>query len=89
MEEVASHLDLKHQIDVPAILDIKWCHNLIENKPVFGMVNADGCLDLWHPCEDDTCKLYHSHSIGDDRLALSLDWSTGKYERQAYPYAHS
>ena len=76
---------------MPAILDIKWCgHSLLE-KAVFGVVNSLGNLYLYDVklTNDDTDKMVVNKitdiSIGQDdeneTLALSLDWSTGKYER--------
>ena len=81
--------------DTAAILDIKWCRHLLHDHAIFGVVNSLGVLTLYEarntvelPAED-VCSVELSKvadiAIGKDEenetLALSLDWSTGKYEK--------
>ncbi|KAG7171307.1 diphthine methyltransferase-like isoform X2 [Homarus americanus] len=78
-------LVLVQQIDMPAILDMKWCHNKIENDPVLAIANASGHLLLYklQPIDDGTVRLkfwIKSEIDEEDTLALSLDWSTGKIQ---------
>ncbi|XP_077980321.1 diphthine methyltransferase-like [Glandiceps talaboti] len=64
--------------DCPAILDLKWAHHTVNDKPCLGIVNASGKLVLYQ-IQDDKAILEEECSlqIGGERLALSLDWSTG------------
>ncbi|XP_042579794.1 diphthine methyltransferase [Cyprinus carpio] len=70
--------------DTPAILDLKWCHVPISERPVLGMATASGEIQLYKlmGSQQGTCGLEHelSTGLGPDRLALSLDWSTGRGE---------
>ena len=71
--------------EVPAILDVKWCHYCPGERPMFGVVDASGRLTL-NLLETDathkyTCTEISNISVGEDRLALSLDWSTGVHHR--------
>ena len=67
--------------EVPAILDIKWCHIPLYESPLFGVVNASGQLviatigntDLGSVTTNDVTTVV----ITEQGLALSLDWSTG------------
>ena len=71
--------------EVRAILDMKWCHYCPADTPVFGVVDASGRLSMNKVLPDDdskfTCTEVGEVSVGEDRLALSLDWSTGQYHR--------
>ncbi|XP_053336863.1 diphthine methyltransferase isoform X2 [Clarias gariepinus] len=70
------------RIDTPAILDLKWCHTELFERPLLGMATACGEIQL-HQLKDapeGSCALgrVSSTELGPDRLALSLDWSTGR-----------
>ncbi|XP_067087725.1 diphthine methyltransferase [Osmerus mordax] len=70
------------RIDTPAILDLKWCHVPVSEQPLLGMATANGELQL-HTLtanKEGRCDLkpVASADVGEDRLALSLDWSTGR-----------
>ncbi|KAI7813712.1 diphthine methyltransferase isoform X1 [Triplophysa rosa] len=70
------------RIDTPAILDLKWCHVPISERPLLGMATAGGEIQLYKLTEPQqvTCDLECESCtvLGPDRLALSLDWSTGR-----------
>lgn len=72
------------RIDTPAILDLKWCHVPISEHPLLSMATAGGEIKLYKLTEpkQGTCVLECELStvLGPDRLALSLDWSTGRGE---------
>ncbi|KAB5528632.1 hypothetical protein PHYPO_G00142470 [Pangasianodon hypophthalmus] len=70
------------RIDTPAILDLKWCHTEIYERPLLGMATACGEIQLHRlkDTQDGRCALecVLSTELGPNRLALSLDWSTGR-----------
>ncbi|XP_056143820.1 diphthine methyltransferase [Lampris incognitus] len=70
------------RINTPAILDLKWCHVPVSEKPLLGMATASGELQLFTLGESQEAhwglKSLTSLEMGVDRLALSLDWSTGR-----------
>ncbi|KAG7480491.1 hypothetical protein MATL_G00056650 [Megalops atlanticus] len=70
------------RIDTPAILDIKWCHVPVLERPLLGMATARGELQLHrlNDTQEGSCRLeaVSGLELGPDRLALSLDWSTGR-----------
>ncbi|KAG7318256.1 hypothetical protein KOW79_018011 [Hemibagrus wyckioides] len=70
------------RIDTPAILDLKWCHTELYERPLLGMATACGEIQLHglKDKQDGRCALEHvlSTELGPNRLALSLDWSTGR-----------
>ncbi|KAK1792245.1 hypothetical protein P4O66_012196 [Electrophorus voltai] len=72
------------QIDTPAILDLKWCHIPVLERPLLGMATACGEIQLhtFIETQHNSCGLEHvlSTGLGPDRLVLSLDWSTGRGE---------
>ncbi|KAM4616196.1 diphthine methyltransferase isoform 2-T3 [Polymixia lowei] len=69
-------------MDTPAILDLKWCHVPISEKPLLGMATASGELQLYTLTDSQEGRrglnALTSLEVGSDRLALSLDWSTGR-----------
>ncbi|TRY81956.1 hypothetical protein DNTS_013401 [Danionella cerebrum] len=79
-----SPLTETQRIDTPAILDLKWCHVPVSECPVLGMATASGEIQLYRLMDAQQgssaleCEL--SAELGPDRLALSLDWSTGRGE---------
>ncbi|KAL4660793.1 diphthine methyltransferase isoform X1 [Arapaima gigas] len=70
------------QIDTPAVLDIKWCHVPVRERPLLGVATASGELQLWRLADTEESRygleLVSSTELGMERLALSLDWSTGR-----------
>ncbi|XP_071547230.1 diphthine methyltransferase [Panulirus ornatus] len=81
-------LVLVQQIDMPAILDMKWCHHKIHGNPALAITNASGQL-LLYKLETITnvkvkLEFWCKYEIDEkDTLALSLDWSTGKAENES------
>ncbi|XP_050670919.1 diphthine methyltransferase-like isoform X1 [Leptidea sinapis] len=70
-----------HSIDTAGILDQKWCYHKLNNHPVLGVVTADGFIEVHRLVDNDgvlTLELWLKESVGEDVLALSLDWSTNK-----------
>ncbi|XP_038212355.1 diphthine methyltransferase isoform X2 [Zerene cesonia] len=68
-------------IDTSGILDQKWCYHRINDCPVLGIVTSEGCLQLYKLEDNDgtlNLNLWLETSIGENILALSLDWSTNK-----------
>ncbi|XP_044008905.1 diphthine methyltransferase isoform X2 [Aphidius gifuensis] len=85
--ETMGKLKLLQTIDVPAVLDMKWSHVRIQNNIYLGVVNSIGYIQIYKLQIDETTgdamiKLHIekklSQKSGDEILALSLDWSTGK-----------
>ncbi|XP_040051045.2 diphthine methyltransferase isoform X4 [Gasterosteus aculeatus] len=73
------------RIDTAAILDLKWCHVPFPGGAVLGIAAATGELQL-HTLSDsqqEGGRRLHplcSVEVGAERLALSLDWSTGRMD---------
>lgn len=81
-QKIDEKLCLVQQIDMPAILDMKWCQHEISGTPVLAIANAVGQLLVYRLitageklCLEYQCKFEIEE---DETLALSLDWSTGK-----------
>lgn len=72
------------RMDTAAILDLKWCHVPVSERPVLGLAAATGDLQLYtlRDAQDGSGRLQalSSLEVGADRLALSLDWSTGRLD---------
>ncbi|MBN3323848.1 DPH7 methyltransferase, partial [Atractosteus spatula] len=70
------------RIDTPGILDIKWCHVPVSDRPLLGLASSSGELQLYRlgGTQEASCALeaVSSLELGPDRLALSLDWSSGR-----------
>ncbi|KAM4577655.1 diphthine methyltransferase isoform 1-T1 [Odontesthes bonariensis] len=76
--------ELQH-MDTAAILDMKWCHVPVSEKPVLGMAAATGELQLYTLSEGQqeggrSLQTLCSSEVGAERLALSLDWSSGRMD---------
>ncbi|XP_068590379.1 diphthine methyltransferase [Cebidichthys violaceus] len=72
------------RIDTAAILDLKWCHVPLSGGAVLGMAAATGELQLY-TLSDSQEGGHRLHplccvEVGAERLALSLDWSTGRMD---------
>ncbi|KAI0724560.1 WD-40 repeat-containing protein [Cerioporus squamosus] len=65
------------ETELPAILDMKWCHRDASVSPLLGIADSEGHITL-HELHSDTSKLRQVQSIScatSDVLCLSLDWS--------------
>ncbi|KAJ2939180.1 hypothetical protein O0L34_g8492 [Tuta absoluta] len=67
-------------IDTSGILDQKWCHHEISGFPILAVVTSDGKLQLYKLVkkEDFELEFWLETSIGQNILALSLDWSSNR-----------
>ncbi|XP_067868844.1 diphthine methyltransferase [Heterodontus francisci] len=85
-DQLYSPLTEIQRIEMPAILDLKWCHVPLGGYPVLGIANAEGSLELCNltQCEKNSSSLKPrcSVSVGSECLALSMDWSTGRGEHE-------
>ncbi|XP_074526967.1 diphthine methyltransferase [Halichoeres trimaculatus] len=72
------------RMDTAAILDLKWCHVPLSGKAVLGMAAASGELQLYTLSNSQeggrSLHALSSLEVGVQRLALSLDWSTGRMD---------
>ncbi|XP_047446825.1 diphthine methyltransferase isoform X2 [Mugil cephalus] len=70
------------RMDTAAILDLKWCHVPVSEKALLGMAAATGELQLYTLSGSQeggrSLQALSSLEVGAERLALSLDWSTGR-----------
>lgn len=76
-------LVLVQQIDMPAILDLKWCCHRVQGNVLLAVANAIGQITVYRLESSGDLgpqlTLLYEHSIAEaDTLALSLDWSTRK-----------
>ncbi|KAI8097486.1 WD40-repeat-containing domain protein [Halteromyces radiatus] len=75
----------KQMIETPAILDMKWCHSLIDNDQVLGVADSIGGLTLYalQTSEDNVTNFVQKQHIqvteDHSNLCLSLDWSTRRF----------
>lgn len=81
-------LVLVQQIDMPAILDLKWCCHAVQGNVLLAVANAAGQIVVYRlEVRDELspqlvfwCQL---NTDEEDTLALSLDWSTRKNHSDA------
>ncbi|KAK9523214.1 hypothetical protein VZT92_019620 [Zoarces viviparus] len=73
------------RIDTAAVLDLKWCHVPLSGGAVLGMAAATGELQLYTLSDSQEgghrLEPLCSVEVAAERLALSLDWSTGRMDR--------
>lgn len=76
---VTDKTELVEQINMPAILDMKWSRHRVFGKIVLAIVNASGEMLLYYlneEVEQLKLKYWCKYTLeGDKTLALSLDWS--------------
>ncbi|KAI8991342.1 WD40-repeat-containing domain protein, partial [Mycotypha africana] len=76
-------LQPKQTIDMPAILDMKWSHNLICDKQILGVVDSIGGFHMYsfsdsgnNSSDDHLVNIGHTQATDDTSvLCLSLDWA--------------
>lgn len=78
-------LQLQQRMDMPAILDMKWCHHMVHGLPLLAIANAAGHV-LIYVLKDENgsamLKLFCKYEVDKDTLLLSLDWSTNKFQSE-------
>ncbi|KAF8560353.1 WD40 repeat-like protein [Imleria badia] len=69
------------EIDLPAVLDMKWCHRSSTSTPVLGIADSEGNISLheWLAHENRLTLLQRLSCAPDDILCLSIDWSNRRY----------
>ncbi|KAI0655085.1 WD-40 repeat-containing protein [Cubamyces menziesii] len=70
--------DLLQETELPAILDMKWCHRESSATPVLGIADSEGHITL-HELRTEEGRLLQLQSIScasTEVLCLSLDWSS-------------
>lgn len=76
------HLEQHQVLDLPAVLDMKWCQHMFSGKILLGVVTATGELLIFELRDDKKLvQVTGTHVIADNSkevLALSLDWSCAK-----------
>ncbi|XP_049752052.1 diphthine methyltransferase isoform X2 [Elephas maximus indicus] len=84
-ESPASPLVEIQRRDMAAILDMKWCHIPVAGHTLLGLADAGGSVQLLHLVDSEknayALQPFSSLTLGEQSLALSLDWSTGKTGR--------
>ncbi|KAI8885738.1 WD40 repeat-like protein [Backusella circina FSU 941] len=72
----SSALDPEQVIETPAVLDMKWSHSPIQDKPTLGVVDAMGGFRLYGFEQDKLISTGHVQATDDPSiLCLSLDWA--------------
>ncbi|KAM5536189.1 hypothetical protein V8D89_010088 [Ganoderma adspersum] len=69
---------LIYDVELPAILDMKWCHRAASVSPLVAIADSEGHITL-HELQNEESRLDQVQSIScvsSDRLCLSLDWSS-------------
>ncbi|XP_011812779.1 PREDICTED: diphthine methyltransferase [Colobus angolensis palliatus] len=71
--------------DTSAILDMKWCHIPVAGHALLGLADASGSIQLLRLVESEekshVLEPLSGVALEEQRLALSLDWSTGNTGR--------
>ncbi|KAI0801258.1 WD-40 repeat-containing protein [Fomes fomentarius] len=79
-------LNLLHETELPAILDMKWCHRTPSALPLLGIADSEGHITL-HELNNDKSQLKQIQSVecaASDILCLSLDWSNRRTPTEDY-----
>ncbi|XP_033335696.2 diphthine methyltransferase [Megalopta genalis] len=76
-------LTLLQDLDVTAVLDMKWAH-VCQNRILLGVVNSLGYLQIYqmkNNKESEYLELLTGKKVAGDKeiLALSLDWCSGRW----------
>ncbi|KAK3882844.1 hypothetical protein Pcinc_012814 [Petrolisthes cinctipes] len=78
-------LQVVQNMDMPAILDMKWCHHMVYGLPLLAIANASGQVLIYALKDGNSyavLKLFCQYEIGKDTLVLSLDWSTNRIQSE-------
>lgn len=79
-------LKLLNQLEVPAVLDMKWAHIVHKGRILLGVANALGFLQIYQleKSEVESLTLLSEIRISneDECLALSLDWCSGRWTNE-------
>ncbi|KAJ6610905.1 WD40-repeat-containing domain protein [Mycena sp. CBHHK59/15] len=64
-------------LDLPAVLDMKWCHRSISAAPLLGVADSEGNITLheWQEHESNLKSISSISCASSDVLCLSMDWS--------------
>jgi len=64
-------------IDLPAVLDLKWCPRSSTTTPILGIADSEGNISLheWLAHENRLSLIQRLPCATDDVLCLSIDWS--------------
>ncbi|XP_014611062.1 PREDICTED: diphthine methyltransferase isoform X2 [Polistes canadensis] len=78
------NIKLLQQLETEGVLDMKWAHGMCNQKILLGVVNSLGYLQIYQLLSgnNEMLKLMTELKVNDQKeeiLALSLDWSIGKY----------
>ncbi|KAF9015168.1 WD40-repeat-containing domain protein [Cyathus striatus] len=67
--------------DLPAILDMKWCHRSEAARPLLATADSEGGITLfeWQHSEHKLKKTSMIFCATSDTLCLSLDWSNRRF----------
>jgi diphthamide biosynthesis protein 7 len=66
-------------LDTPAILDLKWSYQLINEKCLLGQVGSDGSLSIFLMNNQNYLFFLHKLILNPNNLCLSLDWNNKKF----------
>lgn len=81
IDENTTHLSPIQELDTAGVLDQKWCYHAIQDYPVLAVVTSEGIVQLYRLMEENgtlSLRLWIEDTIGEDMLALSVDWSSNK-----------
>ncbi|KAI8995633.1 WD-40 repeat-containing protein [Trametes punicea] len=75
--EEGDRFNILQETELPAILDMKWCHRAPSASPVLGIADSEGHVTL-HELRIDEPRIRQLQTVScasSDILCLSLDWS--------------
>ncbi|XP_012152025.1 diphthine methyltransferase isoform X2 [Megachile rotundata] len=80
--KTSGSLTLLQQLEVPAVLDMKWSHVKCQAKILLGVVNSLGYLQIYELNDKKSLQLLTEEKVANENevLALSLDWCTDSNE---------
>ncbi|KAJ7900354.1 WD40-repeat-containing domain protein [Mycena olivaceomarginata] len=79
VEPSSATLTKTQAVDLPAVLDTKWCHRSLSAPPLLGVADSEGNISLYE-WKDNELQSHSSVSCApSDVLCLSLDWSNRRH----------